>query len=145
MAPDTLTDSRTVDITITPAQQPSDAVVHDGTGNTTRDLLGDSATGSTVDHFKVDNDYDSDLANADVIKNFNRADGDKIDLPDGDFPSGTTVYYEASNALTDDADNEVVLYKDQAKTQVIAIIDDADYVPQADDFLDAGIVIQEIT
>ena len=126
-APDTLTDSRTVDITITPAQQPSNAVVRDGTGNTTRDVL--DGAGGTVDHFKVDNDYARDPAKADVITNFRRADGDKIDLPDSDFPDGTTVYYEASNALTDDDENEVVLYKDQAKTEVIAIIDDASYVP----------------
>ena len=47
--------------------------------------------------------------------------------------------------MTDDAANEVVLYKDNAKTEVIAIIDAADYVPEAGDFLDAGIVVQEIT
>ena len=80
-----------------------------------------------------------------MIVNFNRANDDRIDLPDADFSGGVTVYYEASNALTDDPENEVVLYKDNAKTEVIAIIDDADYVPEADDFLDAGIVIQDIT
>ena len=92
--PDTLTGSRTVDITITPAQHPSNAVVRDGTGNTTRDVL--DGAGGTVDHFKVDNDYARDPRKADVITNFRRADGDKIDLLDSDLPDGTTVYYEAS-------------------------------------------------
>ena len=49
--------------------------------------------------------------------------------PQPDAPGGTTVYYEASDVLTDDAAN-VVLYKDNAKTEVIAIIDAADYVPE---------------
>lgn len=127
--------------------QPPAPTEHDGTGNATRDTLeGDDGSGAAVvDHFKVDNDYSSDLALADVIRNFSRSHGDKIDLPDADFPDGTTVYYEASDVLTDDAANEVVLYKDNAKTEVIAIIDAADYVPEAGDFLDAGIVVQEIT
>ena len=83
---------------------------HDGVTDSARDVLqGDDGSGAAVvDHFKVDNDYSSDLALADIIRNFSRADGDKIDLPDADFPSGTKVYYQASDALTDDPTNEVV-------------------------------------
>jgi hypothetical protein len=116
---------------------------HDGTGNTKKDAL--TGTGGT-ELFMVDNHYDSNLVNADVIVGFNCAQHDKIDLPDADFSSGTpTVFYEIMNALTDDDTLETFLYRTPDKTEVIAIIDIADFVPEAGDFLDAGIILQEIT
>ena len=134
---------QSVDITfrLTINAAPTFDHTHDGTGNTTRDILRGEA-GSNL--FKVDNDYGG-VETADVIETFFHVEGDRIDLPDSDFPSGTTVYYQRLNVLTDDDENEVVLYKDQAKTEAIAVIDVEDYVPQAGDFLDAGIVVLEIT
>ena len=91
-------------------------------------------------HYET-HDHHATADQADVIRQFEQ-NTDKISLG---LASGTTVYWERENTLTDDAADEVVLYRDSGKTEVIAVIDDADYAPVADDFLDAGIVLQEIS
>ena len=83
-------------------------------------------------------DHHATADQADVIRQFEQ-NTDKISLG---LASGTTVYWERENTLTDDAQMRS-FSQDSDKTEVIAVIDDADYAPVADDFLDAGIVFRK--
>ena len=79
-----------------------------------------------------------------VLKNFNPEDGDQIGLlgqGDDAAPVPAKIYWKRENHLTDDAANEVVLYKDNAGTDVLAVIDE-DFLIDKHDFVSPVTLIE---
>jgi len=79
-----------------------------------------------------------------VLKNLNPEDGDLIALlgrGDDAAPVPATIYWKRENHLTDDAANEVVLYKDNAGTDVLAVIDE-DFLLDRHDFVSPVTLIE---
>lgn len=79
-----------------------------------------------------------------VLKNFNPEDGDLIALlgqGDDAAPVPATVYWKRENHLTDDAANEVVLYKDNSGSDVLAVIDE-DFLVNKHDFVSPVTLIE---